>query len=152
MDTIWTCRTLNTLLQCEHQLQGVKVKRDYNPCTKTNSGSRPTMVSCVAATFYLDEGPSPRGQRSSVWGSSFLSFYYTFLFPQPCFLILFLFFFFTNKFGSTCPSTLAHLSKVVTEQNCDGNKTGFPFEEIPSVWLLDGCGCRRKTERISGLK
>lgn len=136
MDTFWTWRTLNTLPQppCEHQLQGVKVKRDYNPCTKTNTGSQPTMISCVAATYYLDEGPPPLEGR----GSAFEDPHFCLSSPRSCFhnpIFLFFcssFFFFTNKFGSTRPSTLAHLSKVATEQNCDGNKTGFPFEEIPS--------------------
>lgn len=65
MNTFWMWRQPS----CEQQLQGVKVKRDYNPGTKTNASSQPTMISRVAATsssFYLDEGPPPRGQMCSI--------------------------------------------------------------------------------------
>lgn len=65
MNTFWMWRQPS----CEQQLQGVKVKRDYNPGTKTNSSSQPTMISRVATTsssFYLDEGPPPRGQMCSI--------------------------------------------------------------------------------------
>lgn len=122
----------NTLVQPsrEQRLQGVKVKRDYNPGTRTNAGSRPTIISRIAAassSFYLDEEPSLEGRCSAFEDPHrYLSI------ARSCFRKLLSFFFLQTNSDRLAPQVYRIYQKLLLSET-DGNKTGFSFEEVPLI-------------------